>query len=52
MAVVDPIHSILPVTIGEFEGDGEPKIKFARLLDLLAVDQDDLETQRWRRLRI
>lgn len=41
--VIDATQSILQVTIDEFEGDGELKIKFARLLDLLAVDQDDLE---------
>ena len=35
---------ILPVTIDEFEGSSELKIKFARILDLLAVDQDDVET--------
>ena len=42
--VIDASQSILHVTIDEFEGDIELKIKFARLLDLLAVDQDDLET--------
>ncbi|UXN67490.1 hypothetical protein N8E89_28750 (plasmid) [Phyllobacterium sp. A18/5-2] len=43
--VIDATQSILQVTIDEFEGDSELKIKFARLLDLLAVDdQDDLET--------
>ncbi|AZO41447.1 MULTISPECIES: hypothetical protein [Mesorhizobium] len=36
--------NILNVTIDEFDGDRELKIKFAKLLDLLAVDQDDLET--------
>lgn len=51
-ASADPIQtrliaateSILEVTIDEFEGDRELKIKFARILDLLAVDQDDMET--------
>ena len=42
--VIDATESILQVTIDEFEDDSELKIKFARLLDLLAVDQDDLET--------
>ena len=42
--VIDATQSILQVTIDKFEGDGELKIKFARILDLLAVDQDDLET--------
>lgn len=37
-------ESILEVTIDEFVADRELKIKFARILDLLAVDQDDLET--------
>lgn len=43
--LMDAHASILAVTIDEFEGDGELKIKFARILDLLAVDQDDIETQ-------
>ena len=51
-ASADPIQtrliaateSILEVTIDEFEGDRELKIKFARILDLLAVDQDDMGT--------
>ena len=42
--VVDATENILQVTIDEFEGDSELRIKFARLLDLLAVDHDDLET--------
>jgi|GEM_PF-1841780 len=37
-------ESILEVTIDEFAGDRELKIKFARILDLLAVDQDDMGT--------
>lgn len=41
--VIDATPSILQVTIDEFEGDGELKIKFARLLDLLSADQDDME---------
>lgn len=36
-------ESILLVTMDEFDGDPELKIKFARILDLLAVDQDDIE---------
>ncbi|MER9188280.1 hypothetical protein [Mesorhizobium australicum] len=36
--------NIVNVTIDEFNGDRELKIKFAKLLDLLAIDQDDLET--------
>ena len=34
---------LLLVTIDEFAGDPELKIKFAKILDLLAVDQDDME---------
>ena len=34
---------LLLVTIDEFAGDLELKIKFAKILDLLAVDQDDME---------
>ena len=41
--VIDATQSILEVTIDEFEGDSELKIKFARILDLLAIDQDDME---------
>lgn len=43
--VIDATQIILQVTIDEFEGDAELKIKFARLLDLLAVDDaEELET--------
>jgi hypothetical protein len=41
--VTEASQSISNITIDEFEGDHELKIKFAKLLDLLAVDQDDLE---------
>jgi len=41
--VIEATQSILDVTIDEFEGDSELKIKFARILDLLAIDQDDIE---------
>ncbi|KPF67622.1 hypothetical protein IP69_13055 [Bosea sp. AAP35] len=34
--------SILNVSIDEFAGDAELKIKFARILDRLAIDQDDI----------
>ncbi|TPJ32716.1 hypothetical protein [Mesorhizobium sp. B2-6-5] len=43
--LMDANASILAVTIDEFDGDGELKIKFARILDLLAVDQDNIETR-------
>lgn len=50
-ASADPIQTrliaatqcILEITIDEFENDRELKFKFARILDLLAIDQDDLE---------
>lgn len=41
--LINATESILQVTINEFERDRELKIRFARILDLLAVDQDDLE---------
>ncbi|KRB26345.1 MULTISPECIES: hypothetical protein [Mesorhizobium] len=42
--LIEANGNILNVTIDEFNGDRELKIKFAKLLDLLAIDQDDLET--------
>lgn len=42
--VIEANESILHVTIDEFDGDSELKFKFAKILDLLAVDQDDMET--------
>lgn len=50
-ASADPIQtrliaateSILDVTIDEFDGNPELKFKFARILDLLSSDQDDME---------
>ena len=44
MRLVRANEYILLVTINEFEGDSELKLKFARILDLLAVDHDDMET--------
>ncbi|MEO9341042.1 hypothetical protein ABFT80_26990 [Mesorhizobium sp. SB112] len=41
--LIDANSSILAVTIDEFEGDGELKIKFARILDLYGVDLDDTQ---------
>ena len=41
--VIDATQNILEVTIDEFEGDSELKIKFARILDLLAIDQNDMQ---------
>ncbi|MEI8715326.1 hypothetical protein [Mesorhizobium sp. ISC11] len=41
--LINATESILQVTINDFEKDRELKIRFARILDLLAVDQDDLE---------
>jgi hypothetical protein len=42
--VIDASASVLLVTIDDFKNDSELKIKFARILDLLAVDKDDMET--------
>jgi len=41
--LIDASDSILAVTIDEFGDDVELKIKFARILDLIAVDRDDVE---------
>lgn len=41
--LIEANDSILAVTIDEFEGDIELKLKFARILDLLAVDRDEIE---------
>jgi len=41
--LIEANESILRVAIDEFDGDAEMKIKFARILDLLAVDQDEVE---------
>lgn len=41
--LVEANDSILAVTLDEFESDIELKIKFARILDLVAVDRDDIE---------
>ena len=42
--LIDANVNILHVTIDEFDGDMELKVKFAKILDLLAIDQDDMET--------
>lgn len=36
--------AIVQVTIDQFDGDIELKTKFARILDMLAIDEGDLET--------
>ena len=36
--------NIIQITIDEFDGDVEMKVRFAKILDHLASDQDDLET--------
>jgi hypothetical protein len=41
--LIEANTSILTVTIDEFDDDIELKIKFARILDLLSVDRDDME---------
>ncbi|WP_244420570.1 hypothetical protein [Mesorhizobium japonicum] len=40
--MIDANVNILHVTIDEFDGDRELKFKFAKILDLLAIDQDDM----------
>jgi hypothetical protein len=48
-ASADPIESrllaateiIVQVTIDQFDSDAELKLRFARILDALAIDQDD-----------
>ena len=42
--LIEANENILNVTIDEFKNDRELKLKFAKLLDHLAVDQDDIET--------
>lgn len=42
--LIEATPNILRVTITEFEENRELKIRFARILDHLAVDNDDLET--------
>lgn len=42
--LIDANLNILHVTLDEFDGDRELKFKFAKILDLLAADQDDMET--------
>ncbi len=41
--LIDATESLLSVTIDEFAGDPELTIKFARILDLIAVDRGDVE---------
>jgi hypothetical protein len=41
--LIEASDSILAVTLDEFAGDIELKIKFTRILDLLAVDREDIE---------
>lgn len=40
--LIDATESLLAVTIDEFATDPELTIKFARILDLIAVDRDDV----------
>ncbi|MBY5570699.1 hypothetical protein HFO55_26215 [Rhizobium leguminosarum] len=40
--LIDATDSLLAVTIDEFSNDPELTIKFARILDLIAVDRDDV----------
>ncbi|MDQ0323347.1 hypothetical protein QO002_005553 [Pararhizobium capsulatum DSM 1112] len=39
--LADATESLLAVTLDEFASDTELTIKFARILDLIAVDRDD-----------
>lgn len=41
--LIDATESILAVTIDEFANDPELTLKFARILDLIAVDRGDVE---------
>ncbi|RUW63829.1 hypothetical protein [Mesorhizobium sp. M7A.F.Ca.US.008.03.1.1] len=42
--LIDANLNVLHVTLDEFDGDRELKFKFAKILDLLAADQDNMET--------
>jgi hypothetical protein len=44
MRLIQANEYIMLVTIDEFEEDRELKLKFARILDYMAVDQDDMKT--------
>ncbi|MBB2671506.1 UNVERIFIED_ORG: hypothetical protein GGE44_001057 [Rhizobium esperanzae] len=41
--VIEATKSLLAITIDEFANDLELTIKFTRLLDLIAVDREDVE---------
>jgi hypothetical protein len=40
--VIEATPHILSITIDEFKSDVELKLKFARILDILAVDQNEV----------
>ena len=40
--LAEAAESLLALTLEDFEGDVELKIKFARILDLIAVDRGDV----------
>ena len=42
--LVDATESLLAVTIDEFADDAELAFKFARILDLIAVDRGDMDS--------
>jgi hypothetical protein len=42
--LVTATGALVQVTIDQFDGDVELSTKFARILDLLAIDEGDLET--------
>jgi hypothetical protein len=41
--LADATESLLAVTLDDFAGDAELTIRLARILDLIAVDRDDVE---------
>jgi hypothetical protein len=43
MRLIRASEYIMLVTIDEFENDKELKLKFARILDYMSVDQDDVK---------
>jgi hypothetical protein len=41
--LIEANSNILHITLDAFDGDRELKFKFAKILDLMAIDQDDIE---------
>ena len=42
--LIEATESLLAITIDEFANDPELTIKFARILDMIAIDRGDVET--------